>query len=249
MIWCRNTHLVHKYRFWSAKVLLPLLYDHLVASVMKLAISVVESAFRLHSDSAILSAVSVMIFVNFGSTNNLFPITTEDLGILVDRSRTFPCSSCHNSGKDVLHARHDMTHLSESGWGHSTSTLQSIGRSILEHGNCVCGVVYCGDQDNVERVQRRATEMVVSIRHLPYQEILERQTTEQAVQKTLGNTLKVRQILTGRICINPAKLFQLVPPEKTAIRGHGNKLLKLSANWAWQHTNSHQVTDNWNRKK
>ena len=50
-----------------------LLYDHLVASVMKLAISVIESAFRLHSDSAILSAVSVMIFVNFGSTNNLFP--------------------------------------------------------------------------------------------------------------------------------------------------------------------------------
>ena len=50
-----------------------LLYDHLEASVMKLAISVIESAFRLHSDSAILSAVSVMIFVNFGSTNNLFP--------------------------------------------------------------------------------------------------------------------------------------------------------------------------------
>ena len=50
-----------------------LLYDHLVASVMKLAISVIESAFRLHSDSVILSAVSVMIFVNFGSTNNLFP--------------------------------------------------------------------------------------------------------------------------------------------------------------------------------
>ena len=51
-----------------------LLYDHLVASVMKLAISVIESAFRLHSDSVILSAVSVMIFVNFGSTNNLFPM-------------------------------------------------------------------------------------------------------------------------------------------------------------------------------
>ena len=54
-----------------------LLYDHLVASVMKLAISVIESAFRLHSDSAILSAVSVMIFVNFGSTNNLFPTQTR----------------------------------------------------------------------------------------------------------------------------------------------------------------------------
>ena len=54
-----------------------LLYDHLVASVMKLAISVIESAFRLHSDSVILSAVSVMIFVNFGSTNNLFPVSIE----------------------------------------------------------------------------------------------------------------------------------------------------------------------------
>ena len=54
-----------------------LLYDHLVASVMKLAISVIESAFRLHSDSVILSAVSVMIFVNFGSTNNLFPFSSR----------------------------------------------------------------------------------------------------------------------------------------------------------------------------
>ena len=59
-----------------------LLYDHLVASVMKLAISVIESAFRLHSDSVILSAVSVMIFVNFGSTNNLFPTKT------LERNRT-----------------------------------------------------------------------------------------------------------------------------------------------------------------
>ena len=41
---------------------------------MKLAISVIESAFRLHSDSVIFLAVSVMIFVNFGSTNNLFPV-------------------------------------------------------------------------------------------------------------------------------------------------------------------------------
>ena len=54
-------------------------YYHLVASVMKLAISVIESAFRLHSDSAILSAVSVMIFVNFGSTNNLFPFFSKIL--------------------------------------------------------------------------------------------------------------------------------------------------------------------------
>ena len=62
-----------------------LLYDHLVASVMKLAISVIESAFRLHSDSAILSAVSVMIFVNFGSTNNLFPFSSLEFGLIASK--------------------------------------------------------------------------------------------------------------------------------------------------------------------
>ena len=72
-----------------------LLYDHLVASVMKLAIPVIESAFRLHSDSAILSAVSVMIFANFGSTNNLFPLAGHAgwaaAGALAFFAEAIPC--------------------------------------------------------------------------------------------------------------------------------------------------------------
>ena len=78
-----------------------LLYDHLVASVMKLAISVIESAFRLHSDAAILSAVSVMIFVNFGSTNNLFPLWVGGLtltrGLCSQCRQTFTVRPCSGS--------------------------------------------------------------------------------------------------------------------------------------------------------
>ena len=37
----------------------------------------------------------------------------------------------------------------------------------------VCGVQYCGNQDKVERVLRRSTKMVASVRHLAYKELLE----------------------------------------------------------------------------
>ena len=66
---------------------------------MKLAISVIESAFRLHSDSAILSAVSVMIFVNFGSTNNLFPFRTS--GRAIDAIFVFSVSKLQCGGGPV----------------------------------------------------------------------------------------------------------------------------------------------------
>ena len=41
-------------------------------------------------------------------------------------------------------------------------------RPILEYVNVIWGPFYITDQQNIEKVQKRATRMVASIRHLPY---------------------------------------------------------------------------------
>ena len=49
---------------------------------------------------------------------------------------------------------------------------KTIVRPILEYGNVVWGPNYKLDEDLVEKVQRKATKLVPSIRHLPYKERL-----------------------------------------------------------------------------
>ena len=49
---------------------------------------------------------------------------------------------------------------------------KTIVRPILEYGNIVWGPNYKLDEDLVEKVQRKATKLVPSIRHLPYKERL-----------------------------------------------------------------------------
>ena len=46
----------------------------------------------------------------------------------------------------------------------------TIVRPILEYGNVVWGHNYKLDEDLVEKVQRKATKLIPSIRHLPYGE-------------------------------------------------------------------------------
>ena len=48
----------------------------------------------------------------------------------------------------------------------------TIVRPILEYGNVVWGPNYKLDEDLVEKVQRKATKLVPSIRHLSYNERL-----------------------------------------------------------------------------
>ena len=125
--------------------------------------------------------------------------------------------------------------------------FKSMVRPLLEYGNCVWGPVYCGDQDKVERVQRRATRMVASVRHLPYQTRLERlKLPSMHYRRERGDMIMVWQILTGKIRIDPTKLFQQVPVDSTT-RGHSLKLLKTFSNHAQrQNIFSQRVINNWN---
>ena len=105
-------------------------------------------------------------------------------------------------------------------------------RPILEYGGCVWGPVFCGDQDRVERVQRRATKMVAAIRHLPYQERLKRlKLPSMSYRRTRGDMIMVHQLHTGKIRIDPSKFFEPAPAHANT-RGHCKKLMVPTSNKA-----------------
>ena len=120
-------------------------------------------------------------------------------------------------------------------------------RPILEYSNSVWGPVLCGDQDRIERVQRRATKMVPAIRHLPYQDRLRSLNLPSLHYRRMrGDMILVYQILTGKIRIDSTRLFTLAPADQ-GTRGHALKLSKPTANRVLrQNFFSVRVVNQWN---
>ena len=53
-----------------------------------------------------------------------------------------------------------------------TTLYKTMVRPHLEYGNAMWGPVYIGDVHKVEKIQRRATKMISSIKNLPYEQRL-----------------------------------------------------------------------------
>ena len=112
----------------------------------------------------------------------------------------------------------------------------------------VWGPVFCGDQDRIERVQRRATKMVPAIRHLPYQERLERLNLPSLYYRRIrGDMVIVYQLLTGKIRVDHSKFFTLSPASSTT-RGNSKKQRKdcFSTNER-RNFFSARIVNNWNK--
>ena len=81
-------------------------------------------------------------------------------------------------------------------------------RPHLEYGNVVWGPTYSTDCIVVERLQRRATRLVSSIRHLTYIERLESLGLPSLhYRRKRGDMIQVYKILTGKERIEPLKFF------------------------------------------
>ena len=121
----------------------------------------------------------------------------KDLGILVGRSLTFHAQAA----SAVAKAFRTLGMICRAFLTQDEATLpllfKAMVRPILEYGNCVWGPVLCGDQDKVERVQRRATKMAPSVRHLPYQVRLESlKLPSMSYRRECGTMIMVYHILT-----------------------------------------------------
>ena len=106
--------------------------------------------------------------------------------------------------------------------------FKALVRPHLEYGNLVWGPFNRADQKLVERIQRRATRMVSSLRHLPYEKRLRAlQLPSLYYRRKRGDMIFTYQVLNGAVDGIPSDFFTLATDSTT--RGHPFKLLKWSA--------------------
>ena len=101
-------------------------------------------------------------------------------------------------------------------------------RHHLKYGNLVWGPFNRADQKLVERVQRRATRMVPSLRHLPYEERLRALNLPSLYyRRRRGDMVQAYQMFNGGVDVKPESYFTLVTDGIT--RGHPFKIRKFPA--------------------
>ena len=106
-----------------------------------------------------------------------------------------------------------------------------------------------GDIKTLERVQRRATKLVKSLRRKPYEERLKSlKLYPLEVRRRRGDLIEVFKILNGMEDINPEELFTY--SHNTGTRGHNFKLFKKQLTKGLElrkHFFSQRVVDEWNK--
>ena len=98
----------------------------------------------------------------------------------------------------------------------------------------------------LEKVQKRATRLVPSLRELPYAErLLHLRLSSVYYRRKQGDMILVYQILHGLLNVDASFLFS--PTTYTPTRGHNFKLYKENFNkFARAYTFSNRVINDWN---
>ena len=106
------------------------------------------------------------------------------------------------------------------------------------------------DVDILERVQRRATRLIPTLRELPYEERLKRLNLPSLDDRRMrGDMTETFKILKGFDQLDASKFFILRAEvtEREATRGHNLKIFKQRRNTALSRKFfSHRVVDRWN---
>ena len=182
------------------------------------------------------------------SNQKLEVITQEkDLGVIVDNSLSF-----HNHTDAVVaRAYQTLGVIRRTFLNLDETTLplvyKAMVRPILEYANTVWGPLFIGDQLKIESVQRRATRMVPTIRHLPYAARLEKlKLPSLRYRRDRGDMLMVYNLLGNKHRIEIDTLLS-VAPEGATTRGHSKKLQKPRSRKAHrQRFFAHRVVNLWN---
>ena len=169
----------------------------------------------------------------------------SDLGIIIDSEIKF-----HEQNANVVKKANRMLGLIKKGFDFKDEAnvallYKVMVRPIIEYCNTVWGPSYKLDQRNVERVQRRASKLVSSLRHLSYEERLEKLGLPSlSYRRRRGDMIAVFKIITGRAAGNQ---FFDVETMGGRTRGHQFKLKKSHARRdVRRHRFSQRVINDWN---
>ena len=98
-------------------------------------------------------------------------------------------------------------------------------RQHFEYGNVIWHPRYRGDKLEVEKVQRRATKLIPSISHLPYEDRLKfLKLPSLDFRRRRGDMIHVFKIMNGMDRLDLHNFFTFPPNNNT--RGHSQKLFK-----------------------
>lgn len=124
------------------------------------------------------------------------------------------------------------------------SIYKSLIRSHLESGNKIWAPIRKTDSDHLEKVQRRATKIVVEIRDLPYGERLKELKLHSLLyRRRRGDMIQVYKYLHGME--DSRNMFRLAEGNT---RGHSLKLIKPRCNTSLrQNSFTHRVINDWNQ--
>ena len=121
-----------------------------------------------------------------------------------------------------------------------------IVRPILEYGNLVWGPYYKTDIQKLEKIQRKATRMIKSIRNLDYEERLKVLNLPSLhYRRYRGDMIAVYNMLHDKYDIDHSDFFTFSPITHT--RGHTFKLFKyFSRTDARKYFFTRRVVEPWN---
>ncbi len=98
-------------------------------------------------------------------------------------------------------------------------------RPHLEYGMPACSPILVADINHLERIQRLATRLVTGMRHLPYEERLQRLGLHSLQRRRLRDALITAfKIFKGLLDIDPNLFF--LPPARRGLRRHPFKVLQ-----------------------
>lgn len=150
--------------------------------------------------------------------------TEKDLGITFDTELKFRkhINDCINKGNRVTGMiRRSFLHITRKSFNKLYKVLI---RPHLEYGNIIWNPRFKKDIDAIERVQKRATKLVYSVRHLSYPERLKAlKLPSLTYRRFRGDMIEVYKLLHNLEDIPYSRFFEL---NETPTRGHALKLKK-----------------------
>ena len=183
------------------------------------------------------------------SMNGKFLLTTEyekDLGVIIENN----LSHGRNVASAANKANRTLGIISRIFTCKNKEILMPLYKSLvrpqLEYCVQAWNPYLRKDINILERVQRRFTRMIPSIRHLPYNERLKRlNLTTLEMRRFRGDLIETFKIMHGKENINKDVLFHM--NESTRTRGHNYKIYKCQAKLMMRKFSfSYRIVNAWN---